>query len=286
MNESNRWAYYADDPAGDPCGVPELIAIGIDRLQHAMSLGEHDHDGHEFALIAKGKVSWEINGIAYDTRAGDMFHTYPGEVHQATRSVIEPCQLCWLVITAPDSRSDWFRLASAEIGAVERKLEALPRIVHTGIFVRDLFQRIQSAITGADPLRSLVIRQSILELLITVFRPANGSAIADDISGQLQLLIGQMKENPEWRPSIEQLAFQIKVSTSHFYRMFQEYTGLTPMSFMERMRIEMACKRLLESDISITTLAYELGYQSSQHFSTVFKRYTGSTPTAWRAGKQ
>ena len=77
----------------------------------------------------------------------------------------------------------------------------------------------------------------------------------------------------------------VRISPSHFFRTFQEYTGLPPWYFIERARIKQACGLLVEGTDTVTEIANELGYASSQHFATVFKRITGMTPIQWRTNQ-
>ena len=79
-----------------------------------------------------------------------------------------------------------------------------------------------------------------------------------------------------------ELARAANVSESHLYRLFRGVHGMPPAEFIERTRIDRACRLLLESSMSVTELALELGFKTSQHFATVFKKYKGVTPSAWR----
>ncbi|MDD2461346.1 MAG: helix-turn-helix domain-containing protein, partial [Kiritimatiellae bacterium] len=59
-------------------------------------------------------------------------------------------------------------------------------------------------------------------------------------------------------------------------------TGLPPHHFLLTCRIEEAKRRLSVKGLSITRIAQDLGFCSSQHFSSHFKRATGLKPLAWR----
>ncbi|WP_081824398.1 helix-turn-helix transcriptional regulator [Paenibacillus sp. UNC451MF] len=58
--------------------------------------------------------------------------------------------------------------------------------------------------------------------------------------------------------------------------------GQSPANYMDRLRIELACQILLQKEISVTTVAMDIGYKTSQHFATVFKKYMGLSPSQWR----
>jgi AraC-like DNA-binding protein len=89
------------------------------------------------------------------------------------------------------------------------------------------------------------------------------------------------KRFDEW-PRVPDVAADLGVSVSWFYTLFRRHTGLSPTEFMQRARIAEACKRLSQSDDTVTDIALSLGYPSSQYFATVFRKFTGHSPTEWR----
>jgi AraC-like DNA-binding protein len=63
---------------------------------------------------------------------------------------------------------------------------------------------------------------------------------------------------------------------------FRKQTGLPPHEYIIRQRVEHAKYMLVNTDMSITGIAYKLLFSSSQYFSTVFKRFTMVTPNQYR----
>jgi AraC-like DNA-binding protein/quercetin dioxygenase-like cupin family protein len=278
---SPRWTLENDRRSQLP-SLPELHMVGYDHYRKASPLSEHKHPGcYEFVFVEKGKATWDIQGKTYETKAGDVFHTVPDESHSGSLNLIEPCKIWWFILEAPGTRR-WLALSSTEKEEVAKRLALLPRVTHTGLMLAEPFQRLRSAFDHQDALASVEIRLALLEILMVLLRPEKSRSVPDDLIEQLNRLIAKMNSHPEWRPSVEELAALAKVSPSHFYRMFQQFTGLTPMSYMDRARMNEACRRLLDNSLSITKLSNDLGYSSSQHFATVFKRFMGTTPTLWR----
>ncbi|MGE7826636.1 helix-turn-helix transcriptional regulator [Paenibacillus sp. NPDC093718] len=74
-----------------------------------------------------------------------------------------------------------------------------------------------------------------------------------------------------WTFSTSQLAAELCLSESYFSRVFRDTAGQSPASYMERARMDLACRLLVQSPASITDIAHDLGYKTSQHFATVFK---------------
>lgn len=280
--DSIRWVLE------NPCGtIPELKMLGCDHPRSALRLTEHEHpSAFEFVFIERGQASWEIEGQRFTTRSGDIFHTCPDERHRGRYDVIDPCRFWWLILEVPTSRdAEWLQLSSLDRQGLLQRLWQLPRVVTTGIFqTTELFNRLKKALERSDELSGLEARLTILDLLMLMLQPEPRPSIPDDVRQSLDRIIEKMADHPEWRPAVSELAKLSGISSSHFYRIFQKYTGLSPMAYMDRLRIETSCRRLEETTDKITEIALDLGYASSQHFATVFRRVTGRTPTEWRKG--
>ncbi|MDQ6423487.1 AraC family transcriptional regulator [Paenibacillus sp. LHD-117] len=277
-----RWTFDSAAESSIPL-VPELIMLGSDELRKASPLYEHEHPGcYEFVLIERGKASWELEGDMYATQAGDLFHSKPGEKHRGGFNAIEPCKFWWVIFEAPHE-SGWLGLRTEEIRHVAQALEQLPRVKSVGLPSADSFRKLKQALTTRNDLQSVAVRTALLDTLLAMIQPKIGmGAIAYDLLRQYDEFIARMGREPEWRPTVEQLAAAAGVSASHFYRTFQDYTGEPPITFVERLRVKEACRQLSENTDSVTDISHRLGYPSSQHFATVFKRYIGCTPTQWR----
>lgn len=278
---TNRWA-YRQKQHGPVQQAWELIMLGHDQIRKAAPLTEHAHEGcYEFVYTAVGKVRWNIGGHVYETRAGDVFHTKPSERHSGYMDVIEPCEIWWVIVKEP-IETNWLGLYDDEVVRLSKSLAELPRIVSTGKQPVVPLLRMQAALDGDDAFRGLQVRSCLIEILMMILHKYEDVSLDTQLREAIYRVVDKAQSEPAWRPSARELARMANVSESHFYRMFQVAMGISPMAFIERNRMETACARLRQSDISITELALDLGFQTSQHFATVFKRHTGTTPTAWR----
>jgi AraC-like DNA-binding protein len=80
----------------------------------------------------------------------------------------------------------------------------------------------------------------------------------------------------------EVIARALGMSARTLQRRLQE-AGTTLAREVLAQRIELAKRRLVETETPITVVAVELGFATSQHFSRTFREATGMTPSAWRA---
>jgi AraC-like DNA-binding protein len=71
-------------------------------------------------------------------------------------------------------------------------------------------------------------------------------------------------------------------STFYFCKLFKRVTGLNFTDYVARVRIERAKNLLLNPNLLVSEIAFEVGFQSLTHFNRVFKRLTGQSPTRYR----
>ena len=83
-------------------------------------------------------------------------------------------------------------------------------------------------------------------------------------------------------PSLEEMAAIAGMGTTLFNEKVKNYSGFTPLNYLINIRISEAIKLLKKKDVSITDIALDTGFYSSQHFSTTFKKLTGYTPSEFR----
>lgn len=77
---------------------------------------------------------------------------------------------------------------------------------------------------------------------------------------------------------LQDLAGTVGISRFHFARLFRVSTGLSPMEFLVRKRIERAKSYLAQTDRGLCEIAASLGFCDQSHFSRSFRRYAGMTP--------
>jgi AraC-like DNA-binding protein len=82
--------------------------------------------------------------------------------------------------------------------------------------------------------------------------------------------------------SLGQVAKAVNTSTFYFCKMFKKVTGINFTNYLSRVRIEKAKNLLLNPNLRISEIAYEVGFQSLTHFNRVFKKIIGQSPTQYR----
>lgn len=82
--------------------------------------------------------------------------------------------------------------------------------------------------------------------------------------------------------SMESIAKIIGLNYTTFRIEFKKYTGLSPKSYIEGLRINHAKALLKDTDLSSKEIAYQVGYNTPYYFCLTFKKKTGMTPSEFR----
>ena len=123
------------------------------------------------------------------------------------------------------------------------------------------------------------------EFFIKLHRSIKGQ-VADRIPVALGSALKTLRENIflslDKTYSVSSLAKQVGLSESRFYAVYKSFFGISPTEDIIFAKIESAKNALLGSDLKISVIASELGYNDVTHFIRQFKKRTGKTPNEYR----
>lgn len=80
----------------------------------------------------------------------------------------------------------------------------------------------------------------------------------------------------------EDIATRLNISADYLTDCFRQEFGITPIAYIRRYRIKQACELLLNSDMTITQVAMNVGFSDNAHFTHTFIREMGLSPRAYR----
>jgi YesN/AraC family two-component response regulator len=82
--------------------------------------------------------------------------------------------------------------------------------------------------------------------------------------------------------SLTEVAKAVNMSTFYFCKVFRRVTGINFTDYVSRVRIERSKNLLLNPNLRISEIAFEVGFQSLTHFNRVFRKLVGQSPTDYR----
>lgn len=98
------------------------------------------------------------------------------------------------------------------------------------------------------------------------------------LAGVIQFI----RKNITSKLTIEQLAEKACLSRAQFFRCFQREMGETPVQFVNRERLTLAKRYMLQHNRTASQACFESGFSSLNYFSRVFKQYEGVSPNQWK----
>jgi len=82
--------------------------------------------------------------------------------------------------------------------------------------------------------------------------------------------------------TLRQVAASVGASPFYFCKLFKKSTGINFTEYVSRVRVERAKQLLLNPNLHVSEIAFEVGFQSLPHFNRMFKKILGQSPTAYR----
>lgn len=108
------------------------------------------------------------------------------------------------------------------------------------------------------------------------------SADNDAQQAQINAIVSRITENLSVPLSATDLARELGMSESSFSRFFRRATGNTFTDFVNHVRINRACQLLMESELLITHIGFEVGFNNIANFNRRFLDIKGMTPSEYR----
>ena len=220
------------------------------------------------ALILSGSAEYDLGDGQFTVQAGDVLFV-PERISYTVRVTSEEP---WETIVAGFCTAE--TLAKFPLGRVEKavhgsRFEELFRQLY-GIWSKcDFGYRIQAKV---------VISQILHELLQESYNRHLGKNVA---FSSLRLAADHMERNYQKHITVEDLAAISGYSPSHFARQFTQIYGVSPIQYLNGIRI-LRAKNLLSTDqYTIAEIAQKCGFSNVYYFTRCFKQITGTTPAKW-----
>ena len=134
------------------------------------------------------------------------------------------------------------------------------------------------------PAGNLIIYSALSMLLSLFFRK-----MTEKQSARLSLneqLLAYIKRNCTSHILIKDMAAKCGYTKEHFSRLFKEYMGCSPITYVNRCRISKAKELLANTDKTIETIMYESGFSNRTAFFKMFSESEGITPLKYRKNQK
>ena len=269
-----------------------VTTIGYEEIEPGDEYPTHGHaDGYYFNLesgrelneyqllyIAEGRGTFHSHTVpTAQLREGDLFLLFPGEWHSYSPSPTTGWKSYWI----------GFKGRNMDDRVRAGFLTPTKPIYHVG-FSDDIVHLYKEAYETAlcEAAYSQQVLAGLVNHIIGVMYSLernielNRNQAHVDMVNRARL---EIREHLESSLTIQQVAQDLGVSYSNFRKLFKEYTGISPATYQQDLRLQRAKELLSTTDMSVKEIAYRLNFESPDYFSAKFKIKTGRRPSELRS---
>ena len=239
----------------------------------------HDHEFFEVFWIAAGSCSHYCNGAVELLPTGTICFVRPNDVHAFQAIGSTPCRMVNIAFASETALHLSERYGDEVAGRFFWSKSAMPHTLQLDdqrLRELSLLDRRLDETTG-----SLARLEGFLLYLIGDLC-GTSSAISSDVPKWLIRACETIRSREALVNGVPALVDACGRSHAHVSRSFQRYFGQTPSSYVNALRMDLAARRLVETDSPILEIALDCGIDDPSHFYRLFRQTHGQSPKRYR----
>lgn len=270
-----------------------VIVKTLERIQDiTWSMEPNIHENYEMVYMKKGYAVFEISGNPVNLGPNDIVVIKPMQYHKFTVKSENGCEFIVLNFTFENRINGEFSevpledflnfVSSKETGPyITLKVSQKNEIV---VLLNRILKERDSSEPGSEFLNYLLVME-LFVLLSRALKMEWENSIkskSPKLKELINISINFIHTNFERDISLGDIAGFVFLSPSYFTRAFKEETGMSPISYLLKVRIERAKELLEDTGLKISDIALNVGFSNQQRFNEMFKKYTKHTPLQYR----
>ena len=222
--------------------------------------------------ILDGEIVVEFKNFTITAKKGDMMLIPAGIKHDFHLSSKAYAQKYWFHFDFILNGSSFFDKFT------------FPFCTHVGINnkILKLFENVINKSKSINPIERITASSSLHSLVAYYFENVNYKDKNSTETDEIDKAIDYVKKNYVYNPSLEEIATKANLSPNYFIKKFKQRTGLSPLRYVNVLKIEKAKYLLEQTDLPVNKIMEDLGFFDSAYFSKLFKKYCGFSPLRYR----
>ena len=219
--------------------IPELHLLGWSHLAESVMKGlvGHRHPGQfEICYIERGALTWWVKDEIFELGPGDIYITWPDELHGGVDGVMHPADIYWCIFEFPPDHPP-LGLSATESKALLGAFNALSHRRcqgHPGIGAH--YRRILDAAATPEALRPLAVRASLHLLLLDVLAAFDQARLSGTgprrYAPRVAKAVEILHQHIGTPLLTEDIAEAVGLRPSYFREEFKNETGFSPVQFL------------------------------------------------------
>lgn len=252
-----------------------LVRAGRNQAKPNYQVGSRFIECYSIHFVLGGQVKVERGELSLILKQGDLFCLYPqlAYSYQVVPSS-SPLRMCWI---AMDGGQVPHLLEAAGLSPERpyREQTVGSHVLSTLEGLMDVLRKQQGAGSAAAILSLIYQLFSQITVRHSEIPPAKRSA-------WLQQSVDFLKLHFSEGITIQDAADYAGVNRSHFSTVFTEQMGISPLRYLQKLKMEKAAKLLQDTSLPVTEIALSTGYPDLFSFSKAFSKYYGQPPSKYR----
>lgn len=237
------------------------------------TLREHGCPEMVIVLCINGKGFMEVNLEEHLVLPGQFFILYPNERHRYEADSVDPWSFYWLKLGGMDLTNFCRQPALQSCN----KPVYVKDMVEVHKLVNSLLITLDNGCTEERLIYANLTLQRVLAILIY-----GVDECVEENPNLSTRAIKFMKDNIETRYCLAELADEFFKSPSQFSFLFKREMGISPMEYFTLLKMQHAGKLLHNTNLKISEVALNIGYEDPFHFSKLFKSAMNLSPDQYR----
>lgn len=239
---------------------------------------EHSHDFQELIIVSKGTGTHVINDTPNNISKNQVCFVDPQDRHLFEN--VDSLYLSNILfrkdsIYMPAGLKDYIPGSDSEQKSWHINTSSMEKI---DPLIKMLDHELHAQTTGSELMAQALFQQLIVELHRGKLNPIETAGMDDKVMQVMEWL----KHNYSEEFNIDEISDRFQLSTRTLSRKIKQITNLSFNNYLHQVRINNAIQMLQYSDLSITDIAFKVGYSDSNYFSTKFKKVTQKSPSDYR----
>lgn len=278
---------------------PLISVVDYSLIQYNAENNAHSfvQDFYSVSLKRTTNAKLKYGQLEYDFDSGVLFFMAPKQVSSIKQGADAiPQHTGWLLLIHPDF------LWNTTLAGTIRKYEYFDYAVNEALFLSDKEETVLNNIilnirqeyhSNIDKFSQGIIISQIETLLNYserfyqrqfLTRKINNHQVLDRLEHLLNNYFDEKNIAAKGLPGVQFVADELHISPSYLSSLLKVLTGKTTQEHIHEKLIEKAKEKLATTSLSVSEIAYELGFEHSQSFSKLFKLKTTISPIQFRAG--
>ena len=281
MTEEYCWEESRQVLTPQQHGIPGIRIFGHNLNNRAESpLETHIHPGClEIVVLVKGNQTYTVGGKTYPISGGNVFISFPGEEHSSGGEPQNVSEIYWVQVDLEIAEGFLGLYPPWEDQLRNRLGKLSQRVLYCGEELRRCMADSFWNTASSDPCQQEYGRSQLVSFFYGIILQEKAGMLS--LSDEIGAAVTYIRQNIREDIPLETLAECAGLSLSRFKARFKKETGMTPREYINQLKIREA-KRMLRENQSVTRVALDLGFGSSNYFAVLFKKITLYSPSQYQ----